>query len=599
MDTKKSLSYQHIVFALIAIVVFYKCMLFHNLCFESTPEKLNFGFYLPKIAVALCIASFAYLFKRQWWSIAVLLLIDTWCFANLTYFRANNLLLTLDVIRIADNLEGFGSSVLQYVDWSSWSFLISTIIYCLTLFLAKKICNNGTFISSAIIKHQYIAFALGLLCATACSLTGSVLSFNSRHAEDDSRFDIENLNPFLIASDMKEEQWIDSKTQLDYVNNRSIIIYAVNMLYEGYMLDRRRQQKVEISEDEMLLLQRVTKHDSGEHIIPERNLVIVFVESFESWTLEVRDVAGQPATPNILSLMQRRASLYCNKVKSQVLYGTSGDGQMILNSGLLPLQNGVACLRYGVNTYPGFAHLYAQSTLINPAGNVWNQTIMTNRYGYEKQISPSELNIDNITVNWWNDSTIFHKSVEHFGGYEMNERFCTFIITLSSHSPFWMYDRSFDMDLTKNWSETARKYIGSIHYMDHYLGQLIDYMESQNMFDNTVLVITGDHTIFKESTLDQITDGAKSDNLSVANGKNYLPLIVVGDGISDSKVVSDIVYQMDIYPTILKLIGADNYYWQGLGIDLMSDETQCRQISEHEAYVLSDKLIRSNYFGNR
>jgi hypothetical protein len=52
---------------------------------------------------------------------------------------------------------------------------------------------------------------------------------------------------------------------------------------------------------------------------------------------------------------------------------------------------------------------------------------------------------------------------------------------------------------------------------------------------------------------------------------------------------------MDIYPTCLSLLGVSDYRWKGFGINLL-DKNAKRLISEKEAFVLSDKLIRNNYF---
>ena len=54
---------------------------------------------------------------------------------------------------------------------------------------------------------------------------------------------------------------------------------------------------------------------------------------------------------------------------------------------------------------------------------------------------------------------------------------------------------------------------------------------------------------------------------------------------------------MDAYPTILHLIGCENYYWKGLGVNLLDSVGRSnRPITEQDAYILSDKLIRANYF---
>ena len=54
---------------------------------------------------------------------------------------------------------------------------------------------------------------------------------------------------------------------------------------------------------------------------------------------------------------------------------------------------------------------------------------------------------------------------------------------------------------------------------------------------------------------------------------------------------------MDIFPTILHLIGSEGYYWKGFGIDLL-DSVACtsRTTNEIKAYDLSEKLIRCNFF---
>ena len=74
-----------------------------------------------------------------------------------------------------------------------------------------------------------------------------------------------------------------------------------------------------------------------------------------------------------------------------------------------------------------------------------------------------------------------------------------------------------------------------------------------------------------------------------------LPLIIYSPKITGNPRYTDDAYQMDIYPTYRTLVGAGNYRWNGFGINLM-DDTQKRIIPEDDAYVLSDKLIRNNYF---
>lgn len=62
-------------------------------------------------------------------------------------------------------------------------------------------------------------------------------------------------------------------------------------------------------------------------------------------------------------------------------------------------------------------------------------------------------------------------------------------------------------------------------------------------------------------------------------------------------LLTDTCYQMDIFPTILHLIGCEDYYWKGFGVNLLDSVARNnRVITEHEAFILSDKVIRANWF---
>ena len=54
-------------------------------------------------------------------------------------------------------------------------------------------------------------------------------------------------------------------------------------------------------------------------------------------------------------------------------------------------------------------------------------------------------------------------------------------------------------------------------------------------------------------------------------------------------------YQMDTYPTLLSLINK-NYYWNGLGLNLLEKRDAGRIYSSSDASAISDKLINGNFF---
>ena len=63
-------------------------------------------------------------------------------------------------------------------------------------------------------------------------------------------------------------------------------------------------------------------------------------------------VNGRPLTPVLNRLLEAEGTISCLNVISQVKDGGSSDGQMIYNTGLLPIKNGSAAMLFGSNDYP-------------------------------------------------------------------------------------------------------------------------------------------------------------------------------------------------------------------------------------------------------
>ena len=90
---------------------------------------------------------------------------------------------------------------------------------------------------------------------------------------------------------------------------------------------------------------------------------------------------------------------------------------------------------------------------------------------------------------------------------------------------------------------------------------------------------------------------AQKYNYPIPADESYCPLLILSPKIKENMKIDELCYQMDIYPTIINLIGEEGYRWKGFGVNLMDSVARHnRPITEADAYILSDKIIRSNYF---
>ena len=320
------------------------------------------------------------------------------------------------------------------------------------------------------------------------------------------------------------------------------------------------------------------------------NIVVIIVESLESWVLSISDTIGNQVSPNLNKLFQRENCWLFSKIRSQARGGTSGDGQMIINTGLLPISSGAACMLYGNNIYPSFAKLYDNTYVIDPcAGNVWNQLQMSKAYGYKENIPNHGYGGDDGWV-----ANLFLSTLD-----TVKLPFCCQIITISMHAPFSSVLNK-NMKFPDDMPKMLNNYLQSVHYTDSCIGNILCGLKNKSLLHNTTIVITGDHTIFKKTTLREFQPFANEHGYPIPKEESYCPLIIYSPQIKKHVEINELCYQMDIYPTILHCIGADNYYWKGFGVNLLdSTSRHNRRITEDEAYILSDKIIRCDWFRNR
>lgn len=78
------------------------------------------------------------------------------------------------------------------------------------------------------------------------------------------------------------------------------------------------------------------------------------VESFCSWTINL-NIEGVDVTPCINKLIKEEDCLYFSHVLPQVKDGRSSDSQLLINTGLLPINSGATSTLYAANTFPSLA----------------------------------------------------------------------------------------------------------------------------------------------------------------------------------------------------------------------------------------------------
>ena len=90
-------------------------------------------------------------------------------------------------------------------------------------------------------------------------------------------------------------------------------------------------------------------------------------------------------------------------------------------------------------------------------------------------------------------------------------------------------------------------YDGEVAYVDHVLGRLFSYMEEKNLFDNSLVIFTGDHG---ESLWEH---NEETHGFFAYNSTTWIPLIISVPDLKSRKVEQHVSH-IDIFPTICEVL---------------------------------------------
>jgi len=103
-------------------------------------------------------------------------------------------------------------------------------------------------------------------------------------------------------------------------------------------------------------------------------------------------------------------------------------------------------------------------------------------------------------------------------------------------------------------------YTGEVAYVDFILGRFFSYLEESNLFEDTLVVFTGDHG----ESLGQ--HGEKTHGFFAYNTTIWIPLIIISPGFEKSRV-EHYVSHIDIFPTVCDILSLEKpSFLQGISL---------------------------------
>ncbi|QAY67972.1 LTA synthase family protein [Paenibacillus protaetiae] len=308
------------------------------------------------------------------------------------------------------------------------------------------------------------------------------------------------------------------------------------------------------------------------------NVIVIQLEAFQNFTIHL-SVDGQTITPVLNKLIDE--SYYFPHVYQQIGPGNTSDAEFMSGTSIYPTGAIAMSTGYGDRKLPSFQRLLSSKGYVTNTFHVndvtfWDRIKLYPALGYDKYYDKPYFNNDHFNDFGASDVELYRVGVEQLKKVQDSGKpFYAQFVTASSHFPFKVPKDQQRLVLPDEFTNTELgDYLQAINYTDYAIGKLIDSLKANGMWDNTMLVLYGDHFgVQKDIVSDQLVSSQLGIPYDSRVSRFNIPLIMHVPG-GQGKQIETTGGQLDIMPTEASLLGIsledENYTAFGhnlLGID--------------------------------
>lgn len=332
-----------------------------------------------------------------------------------------------------------------------------------------------------------------------------------------------------------------------------------------------------------------------------RNIITIQAESLQNFVIN-REMNGQSITP-VLNNLINQDSIYFKRYYEQVGWGNTSDAEFISHNSFYPSTKTFSYKAFEDNKFASFPMLlkeegYSTIAFHGNEGGFWNRENIYPSQGIDNFMSLEDLQQDELIGIGLSDGSLFRQSVDFLK--KQPQPFYAFYITLTSHHPFVIEEQYKGLKIEGEYQDTVLEdYLQSVHYLDQQIGNFIDMLKAEGLYEDSIIVIYGDHEgldMRDEETYQLLTDFL---------GKPYqndemfrVPFIVHIPNSGLQQEVTTAGGQIDFFPTMANLMGIEIDGVKLLGKDLLNTQDGFIAMQVHVArgsFIDNEKVfIMSN-----
>ena len=397
------------------------------------------------------------------------------------------------------------------------------------------------------------------------------------------------MNAYVFYSKMQNRttchlgiRYVNTVNYISYFDFNGFVPFCIHS-FINTILEKRSLNIKEKEEIESFLSKYMLKYTDNQYAVKEKqNLIVIIVESLNSWLINFK-LDSIEVTPHLNQLCQENNSILALHIQPQVKSGRSSDAHFMYNTGLLPINNGAVAVRFGEAEYPSLAKAlkgYKSLSMVCDDAKYWNQETAFKSYGFTQLYDSRSMMNTSGNIN---DHILLEKAANQIKHVDFP--FYAQLVTISMHYPYNTLEiPSTNISKSKLYTKDIRNFLEKAHFCDNAIGKFIQELKETGIYEKSLIAIISDHN--------------EIDKNQIENRKETLPedkeiAMIILNGSQKLNYTSK-MEQIDIYPTLLDLMGANNYPWKGLGHSIFrKDSILLLPLEERRSYI-SDLIITKN-----
>lgn len=320
-----------------------------------------------------------------------------------------------------------------------------------------------------------------------------------------------------------------------------------------------------------------------------KNVIYLHLESTQQFLIDYKlkdEATGEEreVLPFINQLYHDQSTFSFDNFFHQVKAGKTSDAETLMDNSLFGLDQGALFVQLGgKNTFQSGPMIlnqtqgYTSAVFHGNVGSFWNRNETYKHFGYDYFFDDQYYDVtkDNSFQYGLHDDPLLVQSEPFLEA--LPQPFYTKMLMVTNHFPYTHLSESqHDFPLATTDDSTINGYFRTANYMDQSVEAFFDYLKSSGLYENSVIVLYGDHYGISNSRNKTLAPLLGIESQEWTNYDNAqvqrVPYMIHVPGATQGGINHTYGGQVDALPTLLHLLGEDTKDYLVLGQDLLSEE---------------------------